>query len=314
MPFQTVVNAQQAPAVEGDFASANPRHVMLAGEAAITAGPGGLIIGRFAFVRNDLLTATNVNPGVPFRTAFVHRDQVALIPTGYPPNEATLVVPAGLEVTVFDAGDFWARFAAGAVVGQKVFANYADGTLVAGTAGSPPTGGVVTGSIAAAAASVTGSIAPSPAPGSTTGILTVTAVASGVLVPLGVLSGTGVTASTAIVNQLSGTPGGVGTYLVNKTQTTPSTAITETAGGGLMTVTAVSSGVLAVGDVISGTSVTAGTYVTSIVTGSGGIGTYGVSQPTVVTSTTITALGAFETNFLVDSIAGNGELAQISTH
>ncbi len=68
------------------------------------------------------------------------------------------------------------------------------------------------------AASVTGSIA--------TTTLTVSAVASGSLLPSMQLTGTGVSAGTRIVQQLSGTTGGVGTYQVNISQTVASTTLT----------------------------------------------------------------------------------------
>lgn len=58
-----------------------------------------------------------------------------------------------------------------------------------------------------------------------------------------------------------------------------------------MTVTAVASGTLAVGQVISGTGVTAGTTITVFGTGTGGTGTYTVSAAQTVASTTITASG-----------------------
>lgn len=73
-------------------------------------------------------------------------------------------------------------------------------------------------SIVAHTASVTGSIA--------TTTLTVSAVASGSLLPGMTISGTGVTAGTYIVVQLTGTPGGVGTYTVSASQTVASTTIT----------------------------------------------------------------------------------------
>ncbi len=59
----------------------------------------------------------------------------------------------------------------------------------------------------------TGSIAASPA------VLTVTAVAFGTINEGASVFGTGVAANTKIVDQLSGTPGGVGTYSVSVGQT-----------------------------------------------------------------------------------------------
>lgn len=159
--------------------------------------------------------------------------------------------------------------------------------------GSQPTAASVTGAIAASTASVTGSIAGI--------ILNVSAVASGVLVPGGSITGTGVTAGTIIQQQLSGTTGGVGTYAVNLSQTVASTAIAETYG--TLTVSAVSSGALAVGQTLSGSGVTASTQITGLGTGTGGTGTYFVNPSQTAASTTITA-SATPVLVTYDSVAG----------
>ena len=59
--------------------------------------------------------------------------------------------------------------------------------------------------------------------------------------------------------------------------------------GTTLTVTAFSGGALAVGHVLTGTGVTAGTKITAFGTGTGGTGTYTVSASQTVASTTITA-------------------------
>ena len=68
-------------------------------------------------------------------------------------------------------------------------------------------------------------------------------------------------------------------------------------GGGLagttLDVSAVTNGLLAVGQTISGTGVTAGTTITALGTGTGGTGTYTVSASQLVASTTITATSPF---------------------
>lgn len=69
-------------------------------------------------------------------------------------------------------------------------------------------------------ASVTASI--------TTTVLTVTAIGSGVLQAGMILSGSGVTAGTTIVGQLTGTAGSTGTYTVSASQSVGSTTITGT--------------------------------------------------------------------------------------
>jgi len=58
--------------------------------------------------------------------------------------------------------------------------------------------------------------------------------------------------------------------------------------GTTLTISAVASGALAVGSVITGSNITTGTYVTAFISGTGGIGTYTVSISQTVSSTTIT--------------------------
>ena len=133
-------------------------------------------------------------------------------------------------------------------------------------------GGVLAGTTltALAAASFTASIS-----GNT---MTVTAIGSGTIGLGQYISGTNVTAGTKILSQLTGTTGSTGTYQVNTSQTVSST-----------TITTITSGVLYIGAVISGTGVTVGTTVTAFGTGTGGTGTYTVSASQLVGSATITS-------------------------
>lgn len=297
--FQSQVNANQAPGVEGDFASANPWFSLDAGPNQLVAGSGGLIVGRFAWVDPSGTYAVNNGTGQP--SGFVHRDQQGLITTYL--QAYGMTVPEGFPVTLMAGGDFWAVCSSAAQIGQKVYVNYATGLIRAAATGSPATGGSVTASIAAApTTSVTGSIEDN--------VLTVTAVGSGALVPGATLSGSGVSTGTKVVVQLSGTTGGVGTYQVSIAQTAASTTIT--AAYGVMTVTVVGSGAIAVGNVLSGTGVTAGTFVTGFGTGTGGTGTYYVSASQTASSTTITATGDVETSWFITSTGAAGELVKIS--
>jgi hypothetical protein len=65
--------------------------------------------------------------------------------------------------------------------------------------------------------------------------------------------------------------------------------VTGSIAGTTLTVTAVASGAIAIGQVLAGTSVTAGTTITALGTGTGGTGTYTVSTTQTTASTTITA-------------------------
>lgn len=142
MGFQQSVNRQPAPAVEGDFASANPRASMLAGEGALVAGDTGLIVGRFGFARNDNGKVDNADPGVGYRIGFVHRDQPALITAWL--GGFTMTVQAGVEVTLFVEGDFWVRTTTAAAFGQKIFASTTTGLARTGAAGASIAGFIET--------------------------------------------------------------------------------------------------------------------------------------------------------------------------
>lgn len=129
--------------------------------------------------------------------------------------------------------------------------------------------------------------------------LTVTAMSSGTITANQSLTGVGVTAETVITALGTGT-GGVGTYTLNTSQTVSaqslsSTAVgarfTATVAGTTMTVSAVASGTIYLGQTIQGASVTAGTIVTAFGSGSGGIGTYTISNSlTIAVGQTMYAL------------------------
>ena len=141
MGFQTTVNLQQAPAVAGDFATANPRASFPAGEGQYVAGSAGVTVGRFAWI--DATTGLVSNTGTGKPDGFIHREQQALISVYL--AEASNVVPQGFPVTVMRTGDYWATpTVSAAVKGNKVFAKLSDGTVQAGAAGATIAGFIET--------------------------------------------------------------------------------------------------------------------------------------------------------------------------
>jgi hypothetical protein len=141
MGFQTTVNLQQAPAVAGDFATANPRASFPAGEGQYVAGAAGVTVGRFAWI--DAATGLVSNTGTGKPDGFIHREQQALI-TVYL-AEASNLVPQGFPVTVMRNGDYWATSTvAAATKGQKAFAKLSDGTIQPGAAGATIAGFIET--------------------------------------------------------------------------------------------------------------------------------------------------------------------------
>lgn len=277
--FQKQVNSQQAPATEGDFASANPRASVLAGEGALVAGVGGVNVGKFAWLQADGNTVLPYGTAPAAPNGFCARTQQAQLQTYL--QEAGVNIPAGSPVTLFNSGDFWAKLtgANAAAIGDAIYATYADGSI---TAGAAATGASVTGSIGATMTAAIGSTFTATGTGTS---LAVTAI-TGYLSVGDTISGTGVPAGTTIVAQVSGTAGSNGTYTTS-TATTASAA-TVTSFGTVINVTAIT-GYLSVGDTLS-----TGGVVTAQLSGTAGsTGRYSFSVPATAytASGTVTAYG-----------------------
>ena len=122
-------------------------------------------------------------------------------------------------------------------------------------------------------------------------VLTVTGITQGAVAQGQYLSGPGITPGTKIVQSITGAGGNVnevGTYQLNIYQATQNPVFTGSISGTTLTVTAVTSGNIGIGSVISGTGITVGTTITALGTGTGSTGTYTVSVSQNVSSTTIT--------------------------
>jgi hypothetical protein len=313
MAFPTSVARGIAPSVEGDFASANPWASVVAGPGGLVAGTNGLVAGRFAWwsaeaIDGDGAPSVANNYGAGPVTGFVHRDMSGSF-LGWPPgiegnsaDDLMRILP-GMAATLLSRGDFWVknRGATQALPGMKAFARFKDGSIsfaAAGAAGDA--GSTVTGGIAPATASGTGSI--------TDDLLTITGAPTGTFRIGMILTGTGVKTGTQIVAQRTGAAGGAGVYVVNfPGQTVAATTITGTAG--IATITAGDVSGLAAGDVFSGTGVTAGTRITAV----NADGTYTVTpSQTVAGGTALVAGGSVETKWYCQSSGLPGELVKIS--
>lgn len=283
MPFPSIVNVAQAVGVVGDFADSSPTASV---PGSFVASSEGVAIGRFCWLNAGGSTVSNFGIGLPL--GFVHRENQALITQFL--GETSLVIPKGLPVIPMTVGTYWVinSGTTAATRGMKAYVDSSTGLITFAATSNPPTSAVVSGTIAANV--VTGSVSANTVTGSIAGaVLTVSVVSAGVLVPGQTLAGTGINVATTIVSQTSGTAGGAGVYAVSVEQTVASTTIT--ASGGCLTVTAVTSGTLAVGQTISGTGVTTGTTITNLGTGTGGTGKYAVSISQTASSTTVTASG-----------------------
>ncbi len=318
--FQGQVNVVPAPGVEGDFASLNPFYMfpagpggLVAGNSLITGGIGGVLVGRFAWPENNYLDpdgaptiVNNFGIGVPM--GIIGRRQQGLNTTFL--AEASMGIPTGLPLAVITAADLWIvnRGTTQALIGQKAYAAFLDGSASFAATGTPTTGASSssTGSLAPATVAITGSISGN--------VLTVTVAATNtVYIGSTITTGVGVATGTQVSAQLSGTPNGVGTYALNigeQSVASESMTLSYT----LFTAGTVTLGTFGVGDVITGTSVTSGSVITQVITGGGTGGTMAVSPYGQTISSTVISVSALnaESRFYAQSSGAAGELVKVS--
>ena len=322
MPFQRSTQIYPAPGVPGGRASLNPVTSVVAGPGNLTAGALGCVVGKFAWqslvASTGVSTVNNFSPTAPtLPDGFVSNEQQALI-TAFLADH-TLIVPPGMGVTLYDRGDFFAQSVYGeAVIGNKVFANLFSGDIFAAAAGS-----FLTNALGSNAA-FTATVAPNtPGTGSTQ--MTVSAVASGVLQVGQQVSGPGIPFPTYIEALGTGS-GNTGTYFLSQPATvTVGVAMTSVSPSGLggftgtasfatsvMTATVVTTGVLAVGQLVQAAGVAVGTYITSLGTGTGGLGTYNLSTtPGTIAALATAASSWIETPWYVKSPGNVGDVIVI---
>ena len=255
------------------------------------ATSGALVVG-------DLIDGTGVTPNT----------KVATFTTGtggigkYTVNNAQQVLPRAITTYSNTTGTYSISVAQNVASTTITTAStYLNLTAVAGgifSIGDTLSGtGVTSGTTVIAYGTATGgvgsyglSIAQTVSPttiSATSNVLNITAVSSGTIAVGDVVQGTGVTSVTKVTALGTGT-GGVGTYIVDQSQLVASTAITTLST--TLRITAVSFGVIAVGQTVSGTGVTGGTTITALGSGRGGVGTYTVNTAQRVASTALTML------------------------
>jgi hypothetical protein len=315
--FQTSVSTQPAPAVAGDFASANPRTSFDAGPGGLVAGASGLTIGVFAWVsqypadpNGTGQQASNTGQGLP--SGFVHREQQGLI-TAYLDN-AEMSMPAGFACTLMTGGDFWAKNDGTNIVlpGQKAYASLATGKVRFGATGSATQGATSNlSSLAAATGTCTATIVGN--------IMTVTGTTAGTTLVVGATlsgnagsaGGDAVATGTKIIRQLSGSTGGIGTYALNiGEQNVTSTTVTAT--WAVLTVGGTITGTFVVGEKLTGTGVAASSFITALGTGTGGAGTYIVDPTQAMSNSTVQVESDIETKFVATSGGRAGELVKMA--
>jgi len=324
--FQTQATPQPSMAVAGDFCSQNQYFTYDAGPGGlVSGGPSGVAVGRFAWtyppVDPDGTPTVAQNFGAGPVAGFVHREMQATIVLFL--GIATQVIVPGQAITLMSGGDFWvvndgttqALPQGQGQAAMKAYANLSTGKVSFAATGAPTNAATSSASsIQAVSTTLTGSINGD--------VLTVTVAPGTPLVPGAILTGTAGTipTNTQVISQLSGTTGGVGTYLVSNPEVTYPTAgvvpttNTITASWGVLTVGGSLTGMFGVGGLLSGSGVAANTYITALGTGAGGAGTYIVNNGSGVGSGAINLVGNVETKWICMSSGLPGELVKISSH
>ena len=159
MPFPNSMNLTQAPAVEGDFASDNPRNALSGAPGAWVAGSGGVLIGRFVWGDLGATDSILLNAGSGVPHAFVAREFGDALITTYL-TESGMLIPQGFPVPAFNHGDFWCKNSAGstAVIGQKAYASNTTGQIQFANAGGSISGYTETKFIAVGFGGGTGAV------------------------------------------------------------------------------------------------------------------------------------------------------------
>ena len=308
--FQTRVNTYNPFGVAGDFASANPRATALTPETgALVAGPNGVTIGKFAWVEPDGRTVTNYGQAGVVPRGFVHRDQQGLL-TQYLQSAGMLIAP-GFPVTLMTQGDFLAVNAgSGATtINEAIYASYSDGSVIPGSAGLPTVPSSVTATLGSTNTAALGSTSTGTAVAGNPYQITLSSLTG--LVSIGdTISGVGVPTGTTVTAFISGTSGAAGVYQLSQANT--ASAATITTYGNVVKVSA-STGLVSVGDTISGGGgFPVGATITSVVSG-GGVGAAGVytmSAPGTAYVASATGVTTFGTVLNVTAITGTLVIGQ----
>jgi hypothetical protein len=228
--FQAVINREPALAVEGDFASTNPRaSIPPVIGGAFKVAPGQTVrVGYFAFanVLTGLVYSSLAGAGGAANAivGFVARqpNEPSAMITAFL-GESVMVLQDGREVTLFRSGDFYVQLP-GADPGEGIFALATTGAPSLVDDATTENTGWVAGSTAKvnAVSDANTTIAAN------TGIMTLSAPASGVYEVGQRVTGVGVPAYTYIERQLTGAAGVAGTYQTNSRNRAAVAAFTAT--------------------------------------------------------------------------------------
>jgi hypothetical protein len=119
---------------EGYFASPNPASVLLAGPVAFRAGVDGVAVARFGFADHSTGLVDNARTNAKQSLGWVF--PVINGTSSIRVSRGQRYARPGVGLTLMQAGDYWARFMAGAMAGAVVYASTVDGQAISGQSGA----------------------------------------------------------------------------------------------------------------------------------------------------------------------------------
>jgi len=274
------------------YAVGNRIDAQVVGTGTGTVAMNMVAVNQFLSSSSVTVTAGNFNIGTLYTVATLGTTNFVAVGAA-----STAVVTGVIGVTV-TAGSF--------VIGNSYFITTLGTTDFTLIGASSNTVGVTF--IATGAGTGTGT-ATRPGIAGTT--LNVYAVTSGTLAVGTYITGSNVAGGTRITALLTGT-GGIGTYTVSTSQYVNSTIITgQPAVGSTFTATGIGTGTGT-----ASSSIAASTTITGFLSGSGGVGTYTLSSPQIITSRTMTLgpnVGVLFTATTNSDPSGSGGFAYVAS-
>jgi len=302
--FQTFVNNQLPIGAPGDFASVNPRANPIGGPGQFVAPAEGTVVGVFGWCDPNTGIGSNYYKPNAF-LAFLANVEQALITQFL--GIASQQIVEGDIVKGFNQGDFYAIFASGASVGQKVYADPVTGALTAAAAGGSVNGSATLTTVTSSVMTVTTADVTGTGPAVNQAVTGGT-LPEGTYIASSAGTGSGTTLwnlanvnGSAIPNQTAFTASFIGVQETNFSvasavdagfSVSASIAPAATGYAGVMTLTGNATGTIAVGDWVSGTGIPNNVQILALLSGTAGTtgATYAISWPGTVAAETITGV------------------------
>lgn len=293
------------------------------------AVPQGLPITLFSaggfFAKNDGTTASAIG-----QSAYANNAD-GTVTFGSAPNSATVLganqtIAANTFAATLAVNSFTASIAGQVMTVSAIGTGLVFPGQTTSGAGVDPNTVVLAQLTGTAGSTGTYSVSVSQTVASTTitgsgGCMTITGHTSGALLPGQVVTGTGIPAATTVVSYgTMATPIAASGTVAISAAPTPGAGVTVTGAGAYLTVSTAITGAIKLNDAVTDTTtpsnMPAGVYVSAFISGTGGLGTYMLSDAgaTAASTDALAVVSGTKTKFVALTVGAPGELVKMSSH